>query len=102
MALIDKLKAIADGFRSARGTADPLTLDEMAVLASEPAGMDEAELDGILSAVDELNGSENVAIPLPIFQALAVGIIPDAPKGFATSQFTLNMISTATGELQEG
>lgn len=62
MALIDKLKAIADGFRSARGTADPLTLDEMAVLASEPAGMDEAQLDGIAEKVNELNGSENVAI----------------------------------------
>ena len=36
MALIDKLTAIADGFRDSRGTTEPLTLDEMAVLAAEP------------------------------------------------------------------
>lgn len=35
MALIDKLEAIADGFRSSRGLTDKLTLDEMAVLAAE-------------------------------------------------------------------
>ena len=36
MALIDKLKAIADGFRSSRGTTQEYTLDEMATLAAEP------------------------------------------------------------------
>ena len=35
MALIDKLTAIGDGFRSSRGTEQKYTLDEMAVLAAE-------------------------------------------------------------------
>lgn len=35
MALIDKLKAIADGFRASRGTEQEYSLDEMAVLAAE-------------------------------------------------------------------
>lgn len=34
MALIDKLKAIADGFRSSRGLTENLSLDEMATLAA--------------------------------------------------------------------
>lgn len=38
MALIDKLKAIGDGFRSSRGTEQEFTLDEMAAMASEPVG----------------------------------------------------------------
>lgn len=38
MALIDKLTAIGDGFRTSRGTTDKYTLDQMAVLAAEPAG----------------------------------------------------------------
>lgn len=38
MALIDKLKAIADGFRASRGTTKGYSLDEMAVLAAEKVG----------------------------------------------------------------
>ena len=38
MALIDKLTAIADGFRTSRGTEQKYTLDEMAVLAAEKVG----------------------------------------------------------------
>ena len=38
MALIDKLKAIADGFRASRGTEQKYSLDEMAVLAAEKVG----------------------------------------------------------------
>lgn len=38
MALIDKLKAIADGFRASRGTSKEYSLDEMAVLAAEKVG----------------------------------------------------------------
>lgn len=38
MALIDKLKAIADGFRASRGTTKEYSLDEMAVLAAEKVG----------------------------------------------------------------
>ncbi len=58
MALIDKLKAIADGFRSARGTSNPLTLDEMAVLAAEPLGgdIDDSELDSIMQTLNDVNG----------------------------------------------
>ena len=38
MALTDKLTAIANGFRTSRGTEDKYTLDQMAVLAAEPTG----------------------------------------------------------------
>ena len=38
MALIDKLRAIADGFRSSRGTTQEYSLDDMATLAAEPVG----------------------------------------------------------------
>lgn len=38
MALTDKLTAIADGFRTSRGTEQKYTLDEMAVLAAEKVG----------------------------------------------------------------
>lgn len=38
MALTDKITAIADGFRTSRGTEQKYTLDEMAVLAVEKVG----------------------------------------------------------------
>ncbi len=38
MALINKLKAIGDGFRTSRGTTQEYSLDEMAVLAAESVG----------------------------------------------------------------
>lgn len=38
MALIDKIKAIANGFRASRGTTKEYSLDEMAVLAAEKVG----------------------------------------------------------------
>jgi hypothetical protein len=38
MALTDKLTAIADGFRASRGTTEKYSLEQMAVLAAEPAG----------------------------------------------------------------
>jgi hypothetical protein len=38
MALIDKLTAIADGFRLSRGTEKKYSLDEMAILAAEKVG----------------------------------------------------------------
>lgn len=39
MALIEKLKAIGDGFRSSRGIEQEFTLDEMAEMASEPVNV---------------------------------------------------------------
>lgn len=38
MALIDKITAIADGFRTSRGITNKLSLDEMAALAAENVG----------------------------------------------------------------
>ena len=52
MALIDKLKAIADGFRSSRGTTDELTLDDMAVLASEKVGGGESGENKLAKVID--------------------------------------------------
>lgn len=42
MALIDKLEAIGEGFRTSRNTTDKYTLDQMAVLAAEPLGIEKA------------------------------------------------------------
>lgn len=39
MALIEKLRAIGDGFRLSRGTEQEFTLDEMAEMASEPVNV---------------------------------------------------------------
>lgn len=53
MALIDKLRAIGDGFRSSRGTEQEFTLDEMAAMASEPVGVCEmisVEIDAYSSS----------------------------------------------------
>lgn len=45
MALIDKLTAIANGFRASRGTTQAYTLDEMAELAAVPLGSGTAPED---------------------------------------------------------
>lgn len=63
MALTDKLTAIADGFRSSRGTSDPLSLDEMAVLAAEPMSSGgDGDLDAILdkSIVDITSETDKI------------------------------------------
>lgn len=52
MALIDKLTAIADGFRSSRGTTEPLSLEQMAVLAAEPIGGGGGGLPDNIAALD--------------------------------------------------
>ena len=56
MALIDKLTAIADGFRASRGTTQAYTLDEMAELAAVPLGSGTAPVPEDLTA--ELNEQE--------------------------------------------
>ena len=55
MALIDKLVAIGNGFRSSRGTTQEYTLDEMAVLAAEKTGGSD---DGSFKAVIERTATE--------------------------------------------
>ena len=56
MALIDKLTAIADGFRASRGTTQAYTLDEMAELAAVPLGSGTAPED----LTTELTEQENL------------------------------------------
>ena len=46
MALTDKLTAIADGFRSSRGTVEKLSLGEMAALAAVPIQSGGSDGDG--------------------------------------------------------
>ena len=75
----DTLTAIADGFRSSRGTTQKYTLDEMAVLAAE-----------------KTSGGGSM------FASTASGRIPEYEKGTANSEFTLNFESSAIGALQEG
>lgn len=82
MALIEKLTAIADGFRTSRGTTQEYTLDEMAVLAAE-----------------EVGGSSAVQM----FTSQASGRIPEYETGTALSEFTLNLNfeSSAVGALSD-
>lgn len=60
MTLIEKLQAIADGFRTSRGTEQKYTLDEMAVLAAEKVG------GGSSSSHKNLNTVWNVDITTSI------------------------------------
>lgn len=46
MALTDKLKSIADGFRASRGISDELSLTQMAELAAVPLGIEEQLIAG--------------------------------------------------------
>lgn len=68
MALIDKLHAIASGFRNSRGIAKELSLDEMAVLAAEPLGSNpviqslEVTENGTFSAPDGVDGYSPVTV----------------------------------------
>jgi hypothetical protein len=54
MALIDKLRAIGDGFRESRGTTQEFTLDEMASMAQEPIGGSTEDLDEVLTEQEEI------------------------------------------------
>ena len=63
MALTDKLKAIANGFRSSRGISDKLTLTRMATLAAEKTGgfpngtaWTRISYNGYFNAVHNANG----------------------------------------------
>lgn len=63
MALIDKLRAIGDGFRESRGTTQEYTLDEMAQMAREASGADGDELVGLLgNTLTTLNNSAATTI----------------------------------------
>lgn len=67
MALINKLRAIGDGFRESRGTTQEYTLEEMAALAAEPLGS-----GGTVEDLDEvLTEQEGVIEELGI----ALGVI---------------------------
>lgn len=68
MALINKLKAIGDGFRESRGTTQEYTLEEMAQMAREPLGDGNAEdLDDVLTeqegVIEELGVALGVRTP---------------------------------------
>ena len=56
MALIDKLKAIADGFRASRGLTEELTLDRMAELAREEFGSGEGATEPYIYETYDANG----------------------------------------------
>lgn len=75
MALTDKLTAIADGFRTSRGTEQKYTLDEMAVLAAEKVG----------------GGGGS------IFDGYATGCIPKYDHGYATTELNVTFTTSATG-----
>lgn len=72
MALIDKLTAIGNGFRESRGTTTKYTLDEMAVLASEPIGggggnIVELEItsNGTYTAPEGVDGYSPIVVSVP-------------------------------------
>lgn len=78
MSVHEKMTAIANAIRRKTGGTEPLTLDQMAT-----------EIDGISAGGS--GGS--------MFTTKAVGIIPDIPKGYGNSAFTVNFESSAIGSL---
>ena len=62
MALIDKLRAIGDGFRESRGTAQEFTLDEMASMAREPINGSTEDLDEVLTEQEGIIEELGVAL----------------------------------------
>lgn len=66
MALIDKLTAIADGFRASRGTTQAYTLDEMAELAAVPLGSGTAPEDLTAELTEQEELIEELMLTLAI------------------------------------
>lgn len=74
MALTDKLTAIADGFRSSRGTSNTYTLDQMAIMAAEKVTTDpiiipseipsyiKTEVEEVIARVNSVRHSINNSI----------------------------------------
>lgn len=75
MALIDKLTAIAEGFRSSRGTTEKLSLDEMAQLAAVLA---ESVPDGtaVTFGSDLTGDTANVPFGVTVFNGIMLPSIP--------------------------
>ena len=62
MALTDKLTAIADGFRTSRGTEQKYTLDEMAVLAAEKVGGGQPDCVIIFESITNISIAPGVEV----------------------------------------
>lgn len=62
MALIEKLTAIANGFRSSRGITNKLSLDEMATLAAEPSNKLPQVVDRTITEItaEDLEGATTI------------------------------------------
>lgn len=127
MALIDKIKAIANGFRASRGTEQEYSLDEMAVLAAEKVGG--AVPDGTNVTFGNVDGNpveREEAYSIKSADLNALGAISQSvagqtalmtigemiyalnkakfiPQGTANSSFSLDFFeSNAVGVLKEG
>ena len=77
MALIDKLTAIADGFRASRGTTEQLSLDQMAVLAADPVGGGGGGLPDNISALDCGVYTATSASTATVNVPHNMGVVPD-------------------------
>lgn len=64
MAIVDKLTAIADGFRSSRGTSKEYSLDEMAVLAAEKLSGGDSGGSGASGLTCEVQIASDVSNPV--------------------------------------
>lgn len=77
----ESIEAIADGFRTSRGTEQKYTLDEMAVLAAEKVGGNSGGGGGGVS----------------LFESYATGCIPKYDHGYATAELNVTFTASATG-----
>lgn len=105
MALIEKLTAIANGFRSSRGITNRLSLDEMATLAAEPLG-GESKLPQVVDrsiteiTADDLEGATQIGShAFYSCRSLTRVIIPDSAVniGLSTFSYCENLTNVAIG-----
>lgn len=110
MALIDKIKAIADGFRASRVTEQEYSLDEMAVLAAEEVGGGSGGSGGsggpfcvVSVAEDSANVVENVvniATVVSVDSETLTGMRLNYIKSTGTQYFDTGVVPDATTEIE--
>lgn len=98
MALIEKLTAIADGFRTSRGTTQEYTLDEMAVLAAEEVGGGGGDIDALIegSITEITSNAENIkTYSFTQCKKLTTAIFPVATAVFEYAFYDCTALTTA-------
>lgn len=100
MSVNAKMTAIADEIRELSGTAEPMGLDAMAAHVGD-ANEEVAEQTELIEQIYlALEGKAMDGTPL--FTSRAKGTLPKVYKGAASTIFSPDFASSATGALQEG